>query len=46
MKLLLAFFTKALQTRDRQTDGRTDGRTHALIEMRGRIKKAKTGTDG
>ena len=33
MKLFLAFFTKALQTRDRRTDRRTDGRTdgHTLL---------------
>ena len=36
MKLFLAFFTKALHTYG-PTDGRTDGRTHPLIEMRGRI---------
>ena len=38
MKLFRAFLTKALHTY-RRTDRRTDGRTHALIEMRGRIEK-------
>ena len=43
MGLVLAFFTKALQKHykalrtDGPTDEPTDGRTHALIEMRGRI---------
>ena len=32
MKFFLAFLTKALPT-----DGGTEGRTHALIDMRGRI---------
>ena len=34
-----AFFTKALQKGYIHTDGRTDGRTHVLIEMRGKEEK-------
>ena len=39
MKLFLAFLTKIItdQPTDGLADRRTDGWTHALIEMRGRI---------